>query len=590
MHAKRNPMRISAVLAASVLWLVAAFPVAAADTLTPASVSVTLAAGASTDVNKTLSLDGLPARADIIVAIDTTGSMGVPIAQAQADAVNICNTVKGSIPGARFSVVALGDYPGMPEGTASDTPYALLTAGFVSSCSVFSAAIATMSAHDGGDLPEAYNRTFFEAYSEAAYSAPVAAGGRDPLASQFLVVLGDAAPHSASGFMSCPDAPPDDFGRDAAAGGGDDLTTAATIAGLQANSITLLMIRYHTGGVSVDLDCYQDMADATGGKAVDDTDASQIGTFIVDNAKEVPYTADLTVSAGCQIGFSFNPTFPTGSLTGAHTIPFVETITAPTVPGTYSCTITATTTPGGPTSAVETVDILVKPGPPASLDLTPATATNVVDAPHCVTATVKDSFGNPTPGIDVDFSVSPTTFRTPPSGVAATNASGEATFCYTSALPGSDTITAFADTNGDSTQNGSEPSDTAAKTWVVPASTAGCKVTGGNKITADNGDKATFGGNAKGSGPSGEEEYQDHGPAANLNVHSIDILAVSCSADHTKASIFGTATINGSGSFVFRIDVQDKGEPGKNDTFRIRLSTGYDSGEHVIDGGNVQIH
>ena len=62
-----------------------------------------------------------------------------------------------------------------------------------------------MTADGGGDDPEAYNRAFFEAYSDAAYTAPVAAGGRDPLASQFLVVLGDAAPHSADGFGSCPD-------------------------------------------------------------------------------------------------------------------------------------------------------------------------------------------------------------------------------------------------------------------------------------------------------------------------------------------------------------------------------------------------
>ena len=203
MHAKRNPMRISAVLAASVLWLVAAFPVAAADTLTPASVSVTLAAGDSTTVNKTLALDGLPARADIIVAIDTTGSMGVPIAQAKLDADNIC-WAASSIPGARFSAVDFEDYPGMPSGDPSDTPYTLLTPGFISDCTAFAAAIGTMTADGGGDAAEAYNRTFFESYSDAAYSASVAAGGRDPLASQFLVVLGDAPPHSASGFMSCP--------------------------------------------------------------------------------------------------------------------------------------------------------------------------------------------------------------------------------------------------------------------------------------------------------------------------------------------------------------------------------------------------
>ena len=590
MHAKQDPWRFAAVLAATVLWLVAAMPASAADTLTPNSVTTTLVAGASTTINKTLALDGLPARADIIVAIDTTASMGAPIAQAKADANNICTTVKGSIPGARFAAVDFEDYPRMPSGSASDTPYLLLTPGFISDCTAFSAAIGTMTADGGGDLPEAYNRTFFEAYSDAAYSAAPALGGRDPLASQFLVVLGDATPHSATGFGSCANAPPDDFGRDANPGGSDDLPTAATIAGLTANNITLLMIRYTTGGVSVSLPCYADMATATGGTAVNDSGAGSIGPLIIANAKLVPYTADLVVSAACPIGFGFNPTFPTGSLTGPQSIPFVETITAPALVGSYTCTITAVTTPGGPTNAIETVNLTVTPGEPASLDLAPATATNVVDQQHCVTATLKDAFGNVTPGITVDFSVAPTTFRTPSSGSAVTDTSGEAQFCYTSALPGSDVITAFADTNSDSVQNGTEPGDTAAKTWVLPDSTAGCKVTQGGRIAADNGDKATFGGNAKGNGPSGQEQYHDHGPAVEINVHSISVLAVTCSDDGTEASIFGTATIDGSGSFDFRIDVKDLGEPGTSDTYRMRLSNGYDSGEQVLSGGNVQIH
>ena len=62
-----------------------------------------------------------------------------------------------------------------------------------------------------------------------------------------------------------------------------------------------------------------------------------------------------------------------------------------------------------------------------------------------------------------------------------------------------------------------------------------------------------------------------------INVHSIDVLAVTCSRDGTMASIFGTATINGAGSFVYRIDLKDLGEPGTTDTYRIRLITGYDS-------------
>jgi uncharacterized repeat protein (TIGR01451 family) len=120
---------------------------------------------------------------------------------------------------------------------------------------------------------------------------------------------------------------------------------------------------------------------------------------------------------------------------------------------------------------------------------------------------------------------------------------------------------------------------------------AGCKVTNGGQIKASNGDRATFGGNAHSSSPPrGQEQYTDHGPATPINVHSLSVLSITCSADRKEATITGKATINGQGSFDYRIDVKDLGEPGKNDTYRIRLSSGYDSGEQRLKGGNIQIH
>jgi hypothetical protein len=550
----------------------------AVDTISPAVVNLTLQAGQSTNVSKTLSLDGLPARADIIVAVDTTGSMGTPIAQAQADAVNICNQVQAAIPGARFAVVDFEDYfPG--PGQSGDVPYALKTPGFTPSCALFSAAIATMSAlpGSGGDSPEAYNRAFFEAYADGGNPIVLT---RDPLATQFLVVLGDAAPHSATSFGSCPAEPPSDFGRDGLGGTADDLDTSTTIAGLNAADITLLMIRYTTGGVSVALSCYQDLAGATGGTAVDSSAAPSIGAFIVANAQAVPYTVNLQVSPGCPIGFAFSPAPPYGPFSGPQMVSFTETVTAPTLVGNYTCTVTAVLSPGGPTTAVQTVNVTVGPGPPATLTLTPAMATNTIGDQHCVTATVRDQFGNPTPGIAVTFTV---TGANPTGGAGVTNASGQAQFCYAGVLPGTDTITAQA-------VGGSNPSATASKTWVLPGSTPGCKVTYGGRITAANGDRATFGGNAK-APDKGQQQYTDHGPATPMNVHSIDVLAVTCSADGTEATIFGRATIDGSGSFDYRIDLEDLATPGSGgDTYRIRLSNGYDSGQQTLLGGNVQIH
>jgi Bacterial Ig-like domain (group 1) len=266
----------------------------------------------------------------------------------------------------------------------------------------------------------------------------------------------------------------------------------------------------------------------------------------------------------------------------------------PTTPGDDTITAYADTDKDGVQDPGEPSDVATKhwvPDPPASLTLAPKTDTNPVDAQHCVTATVKDSFSNPTPGITVRFSV---TGSVTTSGSGTTNAVGQATFCYTGpALPGSDVITAYADTNTNGVQDAGEPGDTAAKTWVLPTSTPGCKVTYGGRITAANGDSSTFGGNAMvpASGPKGQEEYQDHGPAASMNVHSIDVLAVTCNDAGTSASIFGTATIDGAGTFNFRIDVVDNGEPGAgSDTYRIRLSSGYDSGVKTLLGGNIQLH
>jgi Bacterial Ig-like domain (group 1) len=230
------------------------------------------------------------------------------------------------------------------------------------------------------------------------------------------------------------------------------------------------------------------------------------------------------------------------------------------------------------------------PGLPASLTLTPKTASNVVDTQHCVTAHVEDELGEPTSGITVRFSVSGSVDT---SGSEITDANGDATFCYQGpALPGADVITAYADTDNDNVQQANEPGDRATKEWVLPQSTPGCKATDGGRITAANGDSATFGSvamvSARGTA-SGAQEYQDHGPAANLRLHSTAVLAVACNGK--EASVFGTARIDGAGSVGYRIDLGDNGEPGVGtDTYRIRLSTGYDSGTQTLAGGNVQVH
>ena len=202
---------------------------------------------------------------------------------------------------------------------------------------------------------------------------------------------------------------------------------------------------------------------------------------------------------------------------------------------------------------------------------------------------MQDALGNPVSNAVVRFEVSGSVNT---SGSATTDANGEATFCYVGPpLPGADTITAFADTDSNNVQDQGEPSGVATKTWVLPATTPLCEITNDGWIIAENGDRASFGGNAKAneSGETrGQLQYQDHGPVQRLNMHSINVQAIVCDGS-TRASIFGQATINGSGMFNFRINVQDLAQQGSGQDKYQLIMDGYNSGEQLLGGGNIEI-
>jgi hypothetical protein len=135
--------------------------------------------------------------------------------------------------------------------------------------------------------------------------------------------------------------------------------------------------------------------------------------------------------------------------------------------------------------------------------------------------------------------------------------------------------------------------DNSFRTGIV--STPGCevKISDGGWIVALNTDTGTFGGNAKVSltgVAAGHQEYQDHGPMQPITVNTIDVRVVVCSDDRKQARLFGNATVNGSGSYDYEIDLTDNGEPGINDSYGILIpGVGYASGTQMLSGGNIQI-
>jgi hypothetical protein len=344
------------------------------------------------------------------------------------------------------------------------------------------------------------------------------------------------------------------------------------------------------------------------------TDAGEFNTFdpllVADAASAGPYTSPATVTP-CDIVTTFDPPVgvtgidfeepPFNDLIGTDTQFIYDFGNAP-----YAA-INASMS-GAPSQSLEDITLGIVPSggeEPFKLTLSPQEAVNEVGTQHCVTATVQDEFGQPVQGVLVVFDVEGASeLDQDPAdedGTSTTNSQGEATFCYTGPdSPGIDTIRAFADTDGNGMQGtppplGNEPFDTADKVWVLPSSTPGCevKITNGGRITTAAGDTATFGGNARAlanGSAQGEEEYQDHGPAQPLSLHSIELVAVTCNEDRTEAEIFGQGEVDGAGSFFFRIRARDAAEPGAGaDAYGILISNGYASGDQTLEGGNVQI-
>jgi len=105
------------------------------------------------------------------------------------------------------------------------------------------------------------------------------------------------------------------------------------------------------------------------------------------------------------------------------------------------------------------------------------------------------------------------------------------------------------------------------------------------------GDRATFGFVAQfqsgAASPKGELTFQIHSRPP-FRLKSVSIYAIVVSA--ATAKVFGTATDDGSSGVVFRLDLTDNGEHGKEaHTFRLRTSDGLDSGFALLEGGNIQV-
>jgi hypothetical protein len=113
------------------------------------------------------------------------------------------------------------------------------------------------------------------------------------------------------------------------------------------------------------------------------------------------------------------------------------------------------------------------------------------------------------------------------------------------------------------------------------------RVTGGGFISGNCGGKAHFSINVwtdSAGQPSGHLDFRDS--SCGEIVERTNITNVLVTGNHVTIS--GRAQINGA-SYDFIVNVDDNGEPGTADTFKIQVSNPYTNGPQTLGGGNIQI-
>ena len=112
------------------------------------------------------------------------------------------------------------------------------------------------------------------------------------------------------------------------------------------------------------------------------------------------------------------------------------------------------------------LDVVVDQNTPASVTLLPLEGGAETGTQACFTATIRDANSVPLANQIARFQVVGAHNLSSPSNG---NAAGSATFCYVGAAVGTDTITVFADIDGDGVRDDGEPAASTTFTWRPPS-------------------------------------------------------------------------------------------------------------------------
>lgn len=351
---KRNG--ISSIGIAALLILSIFVPMMASASIAPTSFEATLKPGESANEHKEVTIPSLPPRADVILAFDLTGSMGVTISAAKLKAIDVMNNLSATGVDVQFAVASYMDYPhcygpsygsynfgyNACYGASSSGDYAYkLNQPMTGDKTAVSAAINGLVLGYGGDGPQDYTRVLHESYADTSV-------GWRPGAKKIIINFADDIPHDNNLNEGVPGkigtyVTGGDPGRDEVMGNADDLDLQTVLSQMAANNVILLEAQQGSY-----YNAYWDYwTGLTGGSRFAISSANFVTDVVaaVTTALTTPSVSDLHLEA--SLGYeswltSVSPaSYPT--VASGEMVPFDLTLTVPagTLPGDHVFTISA---------------------------------------------------------------------------------------------------------------------------------------------------------------------------------------------------------------------------------------------------------
>ena len=223
---------------------------------------------------------------DVLLLIDTSGSMGSALEPAVNDVNEIADRVRGELGDVEFGVAEVRDYPLAVFGNegSGDLPYRVVQPITGDKSSV-SGALFSLFADGGGDAPEAYGRALRDADTGSGL-------GWRPGARRLAVLVADDMPHDDDLNYGIPEAvqiAPSPYstiadpGTDEVVGTGDDIDWQGELTKLAEDGLPLMFVLFE--GEERYLPYWQIWAGWTGGAAAT-ADSENLATTVVELAKK----------------------------------------------------------------------------------------------------------------------------------------------------------------------------------------------------------------------------------------------------------------------------------------------------------------